>query len=257
MMGIKSYLALGVLSYLFFLLVSIPASLPWSFLKVDPGLLVLDDISGTPWSGRVGKVVVVHFALGPLTWRLHGDTLLDLAPRVDFSLEGDKGFHMKGSGIAAVREMSLKVKDLTFSSPIPALTPIMVRIPVELTGQAEAFIKDLAIDRRGWIVAIDAGGSLKDVAIGPPWNKVLGGYSLEAMLGVDGEALVRIKDKEGAIRTLLVAKIFADGRYQLRGTLSAGNAMDNQLANLLKEWIGFDRERIFPVRASGHLNDLL
>ncbi|MBF0422736.1 MAG: type II secretion system protein N [Magnetococcales bacterium] len=256
-MGIRHYLALGLSSYLLFLIISLPAALPWSAIRVDPSVLVLEDMTGTIWSGRVGRMTLFHFVLGPLQWKVRGDSLLDWAPRVDFSLDGDQDFHLRGSIIPAFMEMSLRIKDLTFSSPIASLTPITVRVPVELTGHVEAHIKDLAVDRRGWIVAIDAGGRVQDVVIGPPWKKVLGGYSLEAMLGVDGEALVRIKDRDGALRTLLVAKIFADGRYQLRGTLSAGRTMDTQLANLLKEWFGFDRDRVFPVRSAGHINDYL
>ncbi|MBF0630443.1 MAG: type II secretion system protein N [Magnetococcales bacterium] len=256
MMGIKGYLALGAASYLFFLLASFPASLVWSWLAIPPETLVLEEISGTPWSGRAARVVVAHFEMGPLQWRLRTDSLWHLAPQVDLTLAGGENLHLRGS-VKGEPEMILTLQDLVFSSPLSSLSPLLVRIPVDLTGQLDFQIKQLAINREGRIIAIKADGTLNDLAVGIPWDKALGGYAMEAVLGIDGEVLIHIKDIEGVVRTALVLKIHPDGRYLLRGSLRAGKNMDDSLANLLKQWIGFERNKTLPVRAEGHLGGFM
>ncbi|HIJ84058.1 MAG: type II secretion protein N [Magnetococcales bacterium] len=256
MMGIKGYLSLGVMGYLFFLVSSLPASLAWSWIGVDSGVLTLEEISGTLWSGRATRVVAAHFNMGPFKWKIRWDKVFKLSPQVDFVLEGKDGFHLHGA-VALAAGPTLHIKDWVFSSPLSSLSPLMVRVPVDLTGQLDAHVDHLAVDREGKVVEISAGGKLMDFAVGVPWDKPLGGYGLEAVLGVDGEVLIHIKDVEGAIRTALVLKIYHDGRYRLRGSLSAGKKLDDQSAEFLKQWIGFDRAKLFPVNTEGRLGDLL
>lgn len=255
-MGTKSYFALGFFGYLYFLLSSLPIGLVWPLLRVDPAVLRLEEISGTPWSGRVGTVVLAHFELGPLQWKVRSDLLWKLMPQVDFSLDGLGGVHMQGS-VAVEKGPVVHIKDFIFKSPLASLSPLMVRVPVELVGHVDGRVNHLVVNSEGRVVAIDAGGTLMDIKIGVPWQKDLGGYVMEAMLGIDGEVFIRIKDSDGVMKTSLILKIYHDGRYLLRGNLRAGKKMDEQLANILKQMMGFDRTKDFPVRESGSLQALM
>lgn len=252
MMGTRGYLALGVSGYLFFLLSTLPAGLVWSWLAIDPSVLVLGEMSGTPWSGTAGRVVVAHFETGPLHWRVSPESLLRLAPRVDFSLDGPDGLHLQGA-VVGEKELILNVRNLTFVASLEGLTPLRMQLPVDLLGRVALRIDHLAVNREGRILAIDAGGNFEDLMIGVPWDKKLGGFTLEAELGVEGEVLIHIKDVHGVLRTALVLKIYPDGRYSLRGSLKGGKDMDDQMANLLRQWIGFERNKQFPVRIQGYL----
>lgn len=254
-MGIKGTLWLGLAGYLFFLVSSFPASLAWSWLRVDPGVLVLEEISGTPWSGRAARMIVSHFEMGPLQWKIQAQSLLKLTPQIDLDLKGKDDFHLRGS-VMMDKALTVHVQNMVFSSPLSSMSPLLVRIPVDLEGQIELHVDHLAVDN-GKVVAIQANGQVINFAVGIPWDKALGGYALEAKLGVDGEVLLHIRDVEGVVKTALVMKLYSDGRYMLRGNLRAGKGMDDQMANLLKQWIGLDRGKALPVRVEGNLGSYL
>lgn len=254
-MGIKGTLWLGLLGYLFFLAASFPASLAWSWLRVDPGVLTLEEISGTPWSGGAARIIAAHFEMGPLQWKIPIDSLLKLTPRITLDLKGKDAFHLQGS-VMVDKALTVYVQEIVFSSPLSSMSPLLVRIPVDLVGQLEVYVDHLAVDD-GKVVAIRARGQLMNFAVGIPWDKALGGYTLEAKLGVDGEVLLHIRDVDGVVQTALVMKLYADGRYVLRGSVRAGKGMDDQMANLLKQWIGLERGKVLAVRVEGNLGSFL
>ena len=93
--GIKySFLVLS--AYLVFLVATMPAGVAYGYWKQkfggDKVPVVLSDIDGTVWSGKVGKAVVKGNEFNALNWDVHFLTLLLGIMELDFELTVTDGF---------------------------------------------------------------------------------------------------------------------------------------------------------------------
>jgi general secretion pathway protein N len=177
-----------------------PAGVATSFFAQKARGLVLDDVSGTVWDGRAGKVTTVDGReLGTLTWRLgrdviFGRTHLDLfldgrAGRFQGHMEHPDADHTTWTGI----DFRLDAAALAGPALPPELVPLGViegRVPrAELQGN--------------WPVALDADIQWRAAAVKTPEGHVsLGGLALNATsqagvlratLGDDGEGSLAVK----------------------------------------------------------------
>lgn len=156
----------------------LPASVAVPFVARRAHGLVLDELSGTVWNGRAGRVATVDGReLGAVTWRLGRDAILgrthlDIhldgrAGRFDGHLDSTGGDRMTWSGI----DFRLDAAALTGPALPPELVPVGIvegRIPrAELQGN--------------WPVSLDADIAWRKAALRTPEGYItLGGLGLKA-----------------------------------------------------------------------------
>jgi general secretion pathway protein N len=170
-----------------------PAGVATSLFAQRARGLVLDDVSGTVWDGRAGKVTTVDGReLGALTWRLGRDVILGRT-HLDLRLDGRAGRfeghmerpdpdHTTWTGI----DFRLDAAALAGPALPPELVPVGViegRVPrAELQGN--------------WPVALEADVAWRAAAVKTPEGHVnLGGIALKA--GSEAGVLRATLDDDG------------------------------------------------------------
>jgi len=156
-MKVRSYIALGICSFLVFVVALFPANLVWLAAESSVGSAVpgkVQSVGGTLWNG----FVVADLRAGPVNgphmiqWELHplnfllGEISLDLlAEGIDFTVEGGAYFGLMGKG---VQGLSGNVK----------------------ASMAESLLKDLGASAEGDLtlnnVTVEMSGDLIDEASG-------------------------------------------------------------------------------------------
>lgn len=116
-MKIRWLVLLGVVAFLLFALITLPASLLLHFTK-DSGITAAG-LEGTVWKGRAQVVQVEGVNLGALEWDLHALALLAARLQADVRLARTDGFAQ--TQIALRSSRSVAFSDLTASLPLSAL----------------------------------------------------------------------------------------------------------------------------------------
>ncbi|MET0936431.1 MAG: type II secretion system protein N [Luteibacter sp.] len=219
-----------------------PAGVAASLLARRAHGFVLEDVSGTVWDGRAGKVTTVDGReLGALTWRLGRDAILgrthlDLhldgrAGRFDGHMERPDPDHMTWTGI----DFRLDAGALAGPALPPELVPMGViegKVPrAELQGN--------------WPVALDADVLWRAAALKTPEGHIaLGGIALKA--ASESGILRATLDDDGQGSLAVKAAIAASPLgWRLDGRL-APRVADTALSHLIA--------RFGPVGRDGAVN---
>jgi general secretion pathway protein N len=219
-----------------------PAGVAASLLARRAHGLVLEDVSGTVWDGRAGKVTTVDGReLGALTWRLGRDAILGRT-HLDLHLDGRVGRfdghmerpdpdHMTWTGI----DFRLDAGALAGPALPPELVPMGViegKVPrAELQGN--------------WPVALDADVLWRAAALKTPEGHIaLGGIALKA--ASESGILRATLDDDGQGSLAVKAAIAASPLgWRLDGRL-APRVADTALSHLIA--------RFGPVGRDGAVN---
>jgi general secretion pathway protein N len=147
MKKIWSLVALGVLAYVVFALVTLPAGVVAARLQ-PPGVNI-GGVTGTAWNGSAQVVQVGGTNLGALTWKLHALPLFALRAVADFKLTRTDGF---AQGTISATRQTIVLTDTTASLPLAMLPPQVA--PGGWTGTLNAKLASLSL-ANGWPTHVD------------------------------------------------------------------------------------------------------
>ena len=139
----KFWIPLGVLVWLYFVLINLPAI--WGAYAITRGGdLAMNGVSGTVWSGRASllsvKIKGLDHSIGQLTWKLDALSLFTLKPCALITTKMD---NQEFDGHVCVKDKTgLTVKDATMSFPAALIQPLL---PLAVSGQLSLTIEKLEV----------------------------------------------------------------------------------------------------------------
>lgn len=139
--------ALGVLAYVVFALITLPASVVTS--RLQPLGINVGGVAGTAWNGSAQVLQVGSTNLGALTWKVHVLPLFTLRAVADIKLQRSDGF---AQGTVSATRQTVELKDTTASLPLAMLPPQVA--PGGWTGTLNAKLASLTL-ANGWPTRID------------------------------------------------------------------------------------------------------
>jgi len=201
------------------LLALFPAKLALQWVAPNLGSIQLDDVSGTIWNGRAGRLAVHQTELGALQWTLHPASLLSRRADIDLSLDGSEYrgqafVRLLDGGTLALKDARIEfpAERLNAALDVPGLMPqgkVEVRLdeaelvagfPRRLKGEAvwrNAAVAGEAAAEFGDLMAEFStmpGGKITGIAkdLGGPL-RVEGSFEL-GITGFDAEAILAARD---------------------------------------------------------------
>jgi general secretion pathway protein N len=225
---------LGVVSYLFFLIASLPAQqiIGW-FAGDDPAqALVIEGASGSVWAGQAQRVTYQRNPLGELTWRFQPFRLL--LGKLAYSIElKDTGQQLQGILITGFGN-TYKLQDVDALLLADRFTELLQQRQIRIAGKVRAQELDLVFSN-GQLTAADGSVQWLDAALQSPMNLAIG--DLQADLSTDdasGDIKGQIRDLKGAIAVQAEVRLKTDGNFQFTGKLKPGDKADPGLAGALQ-----------------------
>ncbi|MDH5409712.1 MAG: type II secretion system protein N, partial [Gammaproteobacteria bacterium] len=139
-------IALGVVAYVYFLLVNFPASAAYQYF-VTPldrtKQLKLQGINGTLWTGQAAQANIANLNMGKLDWDLNLLSLLTGKLGVDLLTEGNDS-RIEASAKAGF-DQTLYLSKMQGKIPAQMLMPLFYGFPIAIAGQITADIKHAEI----------------------------------------------------------------------------------------------------------------
>lgn len=204
MKRIWPFVVLGLVAYLAFAVVTLPASVVVP--RVQPEGVTVAGLDGTIWNGSAQVLQVGGAHLGTMSWKLHPLALLAMRASADVTLKRTDGFAQGGVSASGSQ---VELTDFTASMPIAALPPQMA--PGGWTGSVNAKLAALTLFD-GWPIA--ANGTIDLVNLTGPARRPanLGSFQLKFPVETkDANSLAgTVNDVEGPIQIA--------GRVHLKST---------------------------------------
>lgn len=218
---IAAYAGVGILTYLLFLALALPASVLFRWLLPQNGAIEIVAPRGTPWHGEARQLAVSGTSLGRLQWNIHPWALF--AGRLDYDLHVNAAAtQLDGE---AVVEPGGRIA-LTNVAGFLDLAPVLAWLQLpsgSAVGRARLNIDRLVVDD-GRPVVLNGRVALQRLHLLWPKALPLGGYV--ATFKSDAEGIHgTARDTGGPIDLDATVSVDAHGRYRASGTLAArGNA---------------------------------
>lgn len=174
----------------------LPASAALSLFEGRTGLAKLEDVSGSVWNGRAGRVQVGERELGALSWQLSPWGLFARRADLDIQLDGTElkadGFvSLSGPGSFSARDLTLQVdaQRLQAALDVPALT---------FKGIVEFKLGEL--DVRSYFPSRVEGTALwQQARVGGSADALLGDITAEFESRTDGGIVGVVRDSGGPL----------------------------------------------------------
>ncbi len=228
-MRVLKYGLAGVVIYLLFLLVTLPAAWLWQLAPKVPGV-ELKGISGTLWQGQAAQMSAAGRQLEQVSWELHPAQLLTgqlaVSVRVQdpvVTAQGDLQYGLSGLG----------AQDLRLNAPIPWLLG-NTRLPLRTQLQGAVTL------------------NLRELAQGDPWCEALAGRAVVNGLDVrnqfghypigdiagnlscqEGNAVLNLDAAENRIGIAGEARLLADKQVKLAATIRETDGQSEDLRQAL------------------------
>jgi len=237
---------LGVLAYVVFALVTLPASVV--IPRVQPQGVTLAGLDGSVWNGSAEVLQVGGIHAGSIEWDLHVLQLFGLRAAADIKLKRTDGFAQGGVSVGKQR---VELDNFSASLPLNLLPPQFA--PGGWTGSVNARLADLTL-ADGWPVSAD--GTIDIVNLTGPARRPANLGSFQVKFPVqsnEANTLVgSVNDVEGPLR--IAGKIqlkSTDRSYLLEGLVATKPDAPAELARTL-EFLGPpDTEGRRPFSLSG------
>jgi len=227
------------------MLATFPARLALSVLLPDTAALQLEEISGSIWHGRAGRVLYQGEDQGRLDWRLHAGSLL--LGRIETAV------HLAGNELEAVATISrrgerVRIAAAHLTLPARRFDPVLDIPALQLTGTIRIDIEELELQNRvptalkGSATWSDAGVTGEEQAsfgtLGASFGALSGGgfggeladqggplaldgYFRTTILGYEAEAILRPRDGNPQVTRALshIGQVQPDGSvlFQVQG----------------------------------------
>ncbi|MBY5994002.1 type II secretion system protein N [Ferrimonas balearica] len=251
-MRVLKYTLLGVVLYLMFLLVNVPAALVWQLAPLPKGVNAAG-LSGTLWQGQADQLTVAGRQLEQVSWELHPSQLLMGQAGLSFRLGGGVA---RGEGTLSYGFGGLEVDSLRFSAPLPWLLG-NTRLPfrTQLNGAATLSLNDSAqgspwCDRLSGRVLVDTLDVRNQFGQFPLGN-LAGTLSCE-----QGNLKLLMDEAENEIGVQGQAMLLADNQVQVAASIRPTDAQPEDLRKALAFLGQPDGEGAYPFNYNGPIPGL-
>jgi len=204
----------GVLGYLLFLVVQVPAGFVWQ--QLPAGLtqrVAMNSLQGSAWSATASGVRVNGQVLGNVTWSLH--PLVLLTGRVGGAVRVRHPLGKVQAKLALDSGQRLALRDVRGDFNAGLLDPLTR--PVMLDGQ---IVLDLEAVRLQRGTLLEASGTVqwREAGVSGITDLPLGQIRIKAVPDNSGTRL-QVSNRDGAIEINGVISVTPNGRYRLDLTL--------------------------------------
>lgn len=216
--------------YIFFLLISLPASVVLSFVTL-PQNIKLSSVSGTIWSGIAYdvKLETTAIELGTIQWQLQPLNLIIGELALDISVV--KGDEYINSEMKIRSSGKLELTESRFLIDLASLKPLTYAMPFSYSGKVSGFFPSAFIYRNNHIV-LDGELSLKKLRLTSPQNLLFGDFKIDFMPEKEGATSAKIKDLGGPISISGQMKLDKKAKLKIFTRLSARDK-DVDIENVL------------------------
>lgn len=220
----KKILAVAVASFVFFLVLNIPAQVIPPFLVGTPANMT--GLTGTLWNGAAQNFSVDQLQFGQARWRWKPGGLL--AGRMEFDFQaGDPGHQLSGrfglsvSGNVHARNAKLELL-LSQLGAMPFGTQASVSVGIESLTMAG-----------DWPEYASGTIHLIDTRMKVPGELILGDFEGYFRIENGGNLRADFFDLEGALEIDGKLDLDASGNYQVTGLIRPRGRMSRRLQNIL------------------------
>ena len=208
-------LVLGVIASIAVAL--LPARLALGYLLPANAPVQFEDVSGTVWNGRAGRLLRGGNDLGQFGWRVHARSLLSGVIDADVALDGPA--YAGKARVARLSSGATRLTDVDASFPASRLEPVLDIPALTLLGKVEMKLDTLEL-QNNVPTALQGTATWRDAAVGGQDQATFGtltarfgplpGGGFGGTLGDEGGPLAL----EGDFKTTLLG-------YEARATLRA------------------------------------
>ncbi|RYZ80126.1 MAG: type II secretion system protein N [Moraxellaceae bacterium] len=248
-MSKKSWIILGVVFWLYFVISHIPAV--WgAWMLTRSGDVAMSGVTGTVWSGRASLTSVkfknVNYSLGQVTWKLKIFSLLLLKPCAHITSTADnqtfEGDVCSGFG------NRLSMSDVTANFPAMMVQPLL---PIGIEGQLSLQMEDLDV-QNNQLSDLKAKVTWENAKIynGTNWME-LGGFGAD--LSDDDKKGLRahIVDANSPVRVDVNAALLSPSGGSIKGSLTISEGFLHQTNS--QAWLSMFAVPQ-PTDAQGNIN---
>lgn len=230
-MSAKSII-LGVVVFLVFAIVQMPASHVLRFVDLPPNIK-LGAIQGTVWNGNTAFVETPDVLLESVQWQLSPWRLLLLQLSADVKVGGtDPSSTIKGAGQVTLSLGDVAIDDLKLSFPATkAIEHVSLPIPIDADGRLHLDIEEFS---QGEPLCDDLGGNVtwrQASVITPvseiPLSRLVGDLSCR-------EGNIALVLKENPVGITLDVEVAADAKMTVSGYLAPQTNTPQELIDAVK-----------------------
>ncbi len=231
----RKAILLFLLSYLFFLLVTLPASLVLTQLPL-PQSISLMNIRGTLWQGEIGELHWQDLSLRQVHWNILFSRLWLGMPSVAVSIH-DPDTLVANADIGW--RGSWQINELALSIPATALQQqLPYPLPAQVEGTLHLNIGQLRFDTAQCLALADAKAEWQSASLQTPAGE-LPLNSVHASLHCPRHDTLELNanQQSAALQSQLTLRLNSAGTYQLQTTLTPGGELSDDIRASL-EWLG-------------------
>lgn len=212
-----NYIIVILVLYLFFLVINFPASIVLSAIKL-PGNLNLSNVSGTVWSGTIGKLKYSGVNLGQFNWELNPINLLVGELSGDISVVNKKQyinteFNFSPSGKIELEETHFLIQLSTFQ-------PLTYGMPFSYDGKISGYFPVSFFHKNNY-VGVNGKLSLNNLEMITPQHQSFGDFVVDFRAEKEGATSGQIKDSGGLLNIDGKLSLTKNGQFNLSAKLAA------------------------------------
>lgn len=218
----------GLLIYLVFLLIYLPASVAWSMAPKDVKRTVsISNMQGSAWSARADNIVLKGFELGKAEWTVNPFALVIGQLSGKLNVRHALGQMETGYNLGSDQAIELSNVSGEFSAAIldAAFPPFM------LAGSIHSQLESVQIQGRSLLTAT---GELqwRDASITGIADVSLGNVTFKASPEAKGTKL-QVSNEGGVIAISGDIRVTGNGRYRLNLLLSSRDKQNTEVRDIL------------------------
>jgi len=230
----RRLLYVGLVSYLIFLLITLPASFLTSYIlpSVDSaGVVKLKSVHGSLWTGQANDARIGQFYLGALSWDLSSLGLLLGNINLDINFKSDiasgVGDLTLGFGGAT------SANDVQLNFPAEMLQPLFSGFPISVSGELRGALNEVNYSP---FEVLQADGRIvwQGAALRAPQNIELGDFLIVMSPHNLGTKIKITDENQGPVKTELNIKVTGKGKYTLNGWMQARDQTQQHITEALR-----------------------
>lgn len=232
------YAIFAFVCYLFFLIITLPAYIPFSFLKGNAQLqrqVKITAVTGTAWSGSASSVEIAGINLGSLNWSLNVLPLLlgELNVHIYFDNHAAASNKLSGSGTVSIN-LGGELRATKFRGVLSAdaLGPLMYGMPARFSGNMNIFIDELVLVQ-GQRINIKSRVVVSNAGLVSPQRIDYGNILIQSNPRGDGTQIT-LNDQGGPLILDGVINLKGNGIYNLSFGMGARNSASSDLETGLR-----------------------
>ncbi len=224
---------IGVLLFVVFLVVTLPANTAYALMKTKfapQAALTLSNVQGTVWSGRAGPALIGGQRLDSLTWDVNSWALL--IGRVQANIEFRNGDSFGSAKIARGFTGKVYARDIEARIDLQRMKLLAQVLPLGMQGALLLHLSAFDLDRKS---IVNAAGTLAwdNAVITVPARVDFG--NLRIVFGSeDDNVKATLSDGGGPLQADGILTIARDGNYKFTGTFAVRDSSQPMLAQGLQ-----------------------